>query len=76
MLVVNDGSTDDTVEVSRDRIALFESVASLQVLENPTRRGKGYSVRHGVLKSTGHQVLFTDADCSKPILIDIFMPES
>ena len=30
-------------------------------------RGKGYSVRTGVLKATGTYVLFTDADLSTPI---------
>jgi dolichyl-phosphate beta-glucosyltransferase len=67
ILVVNDGSTDDTVPVVRSQMPAFESVAALRVLENPGNRGKGYSVRHGVLKSTGAQVLFSDADLSCPI---------
>ena len=67
ILVVNDGSTDDTVQVVKSQIPAFESTAALRILENPGNRGKGYSVRHGVLKSTGTQVLFSDADLSCPI---------
>jgi glycosyltransferase involved in cell wall biosynthesis len=37
------------------------------VLQNPGNRGKGYSVRHGVLEARGEWVLFTDADLSSPI---------
>jgi glycosyltransferase involved in cell wall biosynthesis len=67
ILVVNDGSTDDTVQAVRSQMPAFKSVTSLRVLENPGNHGKGYSVRHGVLQSTGAQVLFSDADLSCPI---------
>lgn len=66
-IVVNDGSTDDTSESVRLQISRFESITALRLLENPGHRGKGYSVRHGVLKSTGAEVLFTDSDLSSPI---------
>ena len=36
-------------------------------MKNPGNRGKGYSVRHGVLEAKGEWVLFTDADLSAPI---------
>ena len=39
----------------------------LRVLENPGNRGKGYSVRSGMLQARGEVVLFTDADLSAPI---------
>jgi glycosyltransferase involved in cell wall biosynthesis len=39
----------------------------LRLIENPGNRGKGYSVRHGILKSQGEVVMFTDADLSAPI---------
>jgi len=67
ILVVNDGSTDATVQAVRSQIPAFQSTATLRILENPGNRGKGYSVRHGVLQSTGAQVLFSDADLSCPI---------
>jgi len=60
IIVVDDGSTDNTVDiVSRH--------TEIRVLRNGTNRGKGYSVRHGVLEAKGDLVLFTDADLSAPI---------
>ena len=59
IVVVNDGSSDQTVQVARD--------AGVRVLENPGNRGKGYSVKHGMLEAKGEWALFTDADLSSPI---------
>jgi glycosyltransferase involved in cell wall biosynthesis len=39
----------------------------IRLIENPGNRGKGYSVRNGMLQATGDVVLFTDADLSAPI---------
>ena len=39
----------------------------VRLLQNPGNRGKGYSVRHGILQAFGEVVLFTDADLSAPI---------
>ena len=36
-------------------------------MENPCNRGKGYSVRTGLLHAQGEIVMFTDADLSAPI---------
>ena len=63
ILVVDDGSKDRTAELA---------AAALQgrrgrVLRNGDNRGKGYSVRHGVLEARGRFVLLTDADLSTPI---------
>ncbi len=64
ILVVNDGSTDDTAQIVREY-----GLAHPQVLlvENPGNRGKGYSVRNGMLHARGDICLFTDADLSSPI---------
>lgn len=64
VIVVNDGSTDHTVEAVRK----FESRAGdrLRLIENPGNRGKGYSVRHGMLKADGEIALFFDADLATP----------
>jgi dolichyl-phosphate beta-glucosyltransferase len=64
ILVVDDGSTDRTIEVSRAALA---EVPGARIVENVANRGKGYSVRHGVLEATGSLVLVTDADLSTPI---------
>ncbi len=64
IIVVNDGSTDSTAQVVRD-IAL--EAPELRLIENPGNRGKGYSVRSGLLQALGDVVMFTDADLSAPI---------
>lgn len=64
IIVVNDGSRDDTAEVVRK----FTSADPIvRLLENPGNRGKGYSVKNGVLHATGDVVLFSDTDLSSPI---------
>ena len=60
MIVVDDGSTDNTAEAASGR-------AGIRVLRNGANRGKGFSVRHGVLEAHGELILFTDADLSAPI---------
>ena len=64
VIVVNDGSRDNTAEIAR---AFAAKDPCLRVVENPGNRGKGYSVRNGMLHSQGRVVLFSDADLSSPI---------
>jgi dolichyl-phosphate beta-glucosyltransferase len=64
ILVVNDGSRDDTAEIVREYQARDPKV---QLVENPGNRGKGFSVRNGMLHARGEICLFTDADLSSPI---------
>jgi dolichyl-phosphate beta-glucosyltransferase len=64
VLVVDDGSKDKTAAVAA---AYADRIANLRVLKNGENRGKGYSVRHGMLEARGKVVLFTDADLSAPI---------
>lgn len=64
ILIVDDGSTDRTVEIVSREAAKWPRV---RVLSNETNRGKGFSVARGVLESAGERVLFTDADLSTPI---------
>jgi glycosyltransferase involved in cell wall biosynthesis len=64
VLVVNDGSTDTTADVVRD---FARTAPEVRLIENPGNRGKGYSVRAGMLQARGEVALFTDADLSAPI---------
>ena len=59
VIIVDDGSKDGTAAMAR--------AAGVRVLENPGNRGKGYSVRHGMLEAEGAWILFSDADLSAPI---------
>jgi len=64
ILLVNDGSTDNTAAIAQEYAAAHPA---MRLIENPGNRGKGYSVRHGMLRATGETLLFTDADLSSPI---------
>ncbi|MBK5293468.1 MAG: glycosyltransferase, partial [Acidobacteriia bacterium] len=64
VLVVDDGSRDGTAQVVE---RLSAAHPELRLLRNPGNRGKGYSVKHGMLEAAGDWVLFSDADLSAPI---------
>jgi glycosyltransferase involved in cell wall biosynthesis len=64
VLVVNDGSIDDTAAIVESFTATHPSI---RLIQNPGNRGKGYSVRHGMLEAVGSVVMFTDADLSSPM---------
>jgi dolichyl-phosphate beta-glucosyltransferase len=64
ILVVNDGSSDDTAQIVREYGRTHPQVL---LVENPGNRGKGYSVRNGMLHARGDICLFTDADLSSPM---------
>jgi dolichyl-phosphate beta-glucosyltransferase len=64
IIVVNDGSRDDTPGLVR---GYSEKFPGLRLLNNPGNHGKGYSVRNGMLNATADFLLFTDADLSAPI---------
>jgi glycosyltransferase involved in cell wall biosynthesis len=64
ILVVNDGSTDDTAAIVQAFAAQNHAV---RLVQNPGNRGKGYSVRNGMLQASGEILLFSDADLSSPI---------
>jgi dolichyl-phosphate beta-glucosyltransferase len=64
VLVVNDGSEDATAAMVR---AFACSAPEVRLMENPGNRGKGYSVRAGMLEARGQIAMFTDSDLSAPI---------
>jgi dolichyl-phosphate beta-glucosyltransferase len=59
ILIVEDGSADDSLPILR---RLEASLASITVLRNPRNMGKGYSIRNGILNSRGKYIIFTDID--------------
>jgi dolichyl-phosphate beta-glucosyltransferase len=68
VIVVDDGSRDRTRSVVEAEVPRYaESDIALRLLGDGTNRGKGASVRTGVLAAAGYVVLFTDADLSAPI---------
>jgi dolichyl-phosphate beta-glucosyltransferase len=64
VIVVNDGSRDNTADIVRQFAA---SNPVLRLVENPGNRGKGFSVRNGILNARARVVIFSDADLSSPI---------
>jgi dolichyl-phosphate beta-glucosyltransferase len=67
VLVIDDGSSDATVEVATASLASFPSQINTRVIQYQPNRGKGYAVRLGLLAATGTVALFSDADLSTPI---------
>lgn len=71
ILVVDDGSRDRTAavveEVARKREGASGGSEVLRLLRNGRNRGKGYSIKHGVLSARGEILLLSDADFSTPI---------
>jgi len=66
VIVVSDGSTDNTSAVVEKAFDPCENVA-LKAIEYHPNRGKGYAVQVGMLKGSGEIVMFMDADYSVPI---------
>lgn len=64
VIVVDDGSRDRTSAIAQ---SFAKDLQHLRVISNGENRGKGFSVRRGMLEAKGRLVLFTDADLSAPI---------
>jgi glycosyltransferase involved in cell wall biosynthesis len=65
LIVVNDGSTDATAAIARER--LDGARIQTRLLENFPNRGKGAAVRSGLLAAREPIGLFFDADLSTPL---------
>ena len=59
LIVVNDGSTDNTLTILR---GITSTDPRIRVLSYTPNRGKGYAVKQGVLHSQGEAVMFLDGD--------------
>lgn len=64
LIVVDDGSRDDTAELLHHLEALHPI---LRVTKNGKNHGKGYTVRHGTQKARGKYIIFNDADLAYPV---------
>ena len=64
VLIVDDGSTDVTTDIVQH---WMERNPRLHLIKNDGNRGKGFSVRNGLLQAAGEIVMFTDADLSAPM---------
>lgn len=73
IIVVEDGSPDNTAEVARNYSL---QIPHLRVIDNPENHGKGYVVRQGLLEAKGKYRVFLDADGSTSIShLDTFLPQ-
>jgi glycosyltransferase involved in cell wall biosynthesis len=66
VIVVDDGSTDETAEIARRELQDSGAV-STRVIRYEENRGKGYAVRLGLLEAQANIAVFSDADLSTPI---------
>ena len=64
IIVVDDGSMDNTKQVVEDYVP---EITNLKIISYPKNKGKGYALKQGVLASKGELVLASDADLSTPI---------
>lgn len=62
-IVVVDGSPDKTAEIAQQ---YQDTLPNLKVIDRKENKGKGYTVKEGILKASGKFILFTDADNSTP----------
>ena len=66
LIVVDDGSSDDTADLAR-RVFADAGKLRTSVISYRSNLGKGRAVRLGLLAARGEVVLFSDADLSTPI---------
>jgi dolichyl-phosphate beta-glucosyltransferase len=64
IIVVDDGSTDNTIGIAQHAMA---DEVNIRILRNVVNHGKGHAVRRGMMEATGTFIVFSDADLSTPI---------
>lgn len=62
IIIVDDCSSDITNEI----VSRYTN-ENVRVLRNETNRGKGYSIKRGILNATYPMVLFSDSDLATPL---------
>jgi dolichyl-phosphate beta-glucosyltransferase len=66
IIVVDDGSSDNTAQAAEGTGGRIGSEVSLNVIRYGENRGKGYAVRTGMAQSKGEYVMFADSGCCVP----------
>lgn len=66
IIIVDDGSSDDTADIAREALGGSPETAS-KVIRYEPNRGKGFAVKTGLLAARADIALFSDADLSTPI---------
>ncbi len=73
IIIVLDGPTDGTPDLVREKTRDLENV---KIIDRAKNKGKGYSVREGMLAAEGKIRMFTDMDGATPIeMFDRFLPK-
>jgi dolichyl-phosphate beta-glucosyltransferase len=67
VIVVDDGSTDDTTRVAEESFARSAGRVATDLIRVAPNRGKGHAVRTGLLAARAPVALFSDADLSTPL---------
>jgi glycosyltransferase involved in cell wall biosynthesis len=67
LVVVDDGSKDETAQVAKQALAGASGTVKTQFISVNPNRGKGHAVHTGLLAAHAPIALFTDADLSTPI---------
>lgn len=72
LIVVDDGSSDDTVSKA---LKFTDTIKELRVIQSYPNRGKGFVLRKAVLEAEGQYIMFMDADSATSISeLDKFLP--
>lgn len=73
VVIVLDGPTDKTPELVKK---IIENKPAFRLIDRKENRGKGFSVREGLIEAKGKIRLFTDMDGATPIrMFSQFLPE-
>lgn len=64
IIVVDDGSTDNTVKIVNDFVQKYSCI---RIISSKKNFGKGHAIKSGMLHAAGRYRFFTDADLSTPI---------
>jgi glycosyltransferase involved in cell wall biosynthesis len=67
LIVVDDGSTDETTQIAEQSFRKFSGRTESRLLRVSPNRGKGHAVRTGLLAARAPIALFSDADLSTPL---------